>query len=212
MKLVLRISVVVFAVYSSMSFAASRNFELYQQGQIVDSIIVMNQELFKKQFTLRELNRMISRLNSAYETNLGVTTTLYFQVLDKIRQQNASHGMELDPDLVRAQVASVRHGLESPDQLQNLITTTANSSTGVERSVRFLAIKIIAHRMYLSSGNRAALFMTGLAGYYRYNTGNQQLADFVAQCEIRTQDPACQRYLSAARSRLELSNSMQLGH
>ena len=185
------------------------NFELYRKGKIVQSIQRMNQEMWKKQFPTRQLNRMLSRLNSAFETNMGISSDLYAKALDKIRKQNSAEGLELDPDILYKEFQSIAGGPVSIDQVESLIRSTDKAMKGNQRTLRFLVLKMVAHRIYLKTGDIKALFLTGLAGHKRFVTGSQPLQQFVEICQARSKNADCKRYGSRAQQMLAQAEQMQ---
>lgn len=203
---------IVFLNFSMMAFAGDtepNNFELYRKGKIVQSIQRMNQELWKKQFPTRQLNRMLSRLNSAFETNMGISSDLYAKALDKIRKQNSADGLELDPDILYKEFQSIASGPVSIDQVESLIRVTDKTMKGNQRSLRFLVLKMVAHRIYLKTGDLKALFITGLAGHKRFVTGSQPLEQFVEICQVRSKNADCRKYGTRAQRMLAQAEQMQ---
>lgn len=188
------------------------NFELYQQGQVVASIQKMNQELWTQQFPTRQLNRMLSRLNSAYETNLGISSDLYERTLDKIRKQQSADRLEMDPDILYTEFKRITRGPISVDQVENLINSAVNETPGDKKTLQLLVLKMVAHRIYIKTKDLKALFLAGRAGYHRFNTGTQHLEAFKSVCLKTSKNKICEKYLESAQKMLSRSQNMKLSN
>lgn len=191
--------------------ATPSSFELYTEGRHVQSVRAMVRELEQAQSTTRRLNRMLGRLNSSYEVELKVTDQMYLQALSALSSQQFSSEMEVDSNMLRSTMRALIVATPTVTNIETQINTNIETGQGVSRSIKFLALRLVALRLYLKSQNLASLYLAGVAGFYRANSGSRELERFVEECQNSSTDPACSRYLSDAQERLSLAGEMRLG-
>lgn len=210
----IKLLLVFLVLLSPLAFSKEQYFQLYSRGKILESIQSLEKELQQYRYNPLTLNTQFQILTSAYFSHLAVSDELTLRVLKAINSQlnssRARQGIDQDVHLFTRELEAILHQRLSLNATRSLLSSVINQSNQ-RRSVQLQVLAIISHRKALqaeSANEKAAwLFISGKAGFYRYNSGNNELATYIKVCEQLKNAPACSN-LSEAREMYELGEKV----
>jgi hypothetical protein len=207
-------------LFSLTAFAQPKDqsFDLYAQGKVRESLISLRQELREQSFNPFTLNSQLKRSLSAYRGHREVEDELFYQVLDLIARQPEAKKMESSFPSLHRELKSLRAEKASAKQTENVLDSSlrrgkdsALTPNDPERMGKIQAVRTYAGRQALRAKGDAFLqwtFIAGKAGFYYFNTGNEDLNKFIQMCELKKAASGCQR-LKDAKSMLDLGRATE---
>jgi hypothetical protein len=208
----------LFFVFIPSAFGATKSFELYSKGKIVESLNASKKELSEQQFNAQALNSQYQRLISAYRNHIQVRDTTFIEVLKLIEAQKESHKVEVHLPTLIQEAQHLKEAQFTVKQAYNHLDSIIRQGkdTSIISNDRVRLAKILMLRMWslrqskVGSAEKKAewLFLAGKAGHYHFNSGNNELTHYLKLCEFLGKSSAC-THISAAQSMLDLGKSIE---
>ena len=212
-KLILYAVVLTQAILFSMPIKAApgdASFDLYRMGKVQKSLDALEKELKSEQFTYRKLESASYRVMSSYMFNPKVKSQQIVRIFDLMLRQKNLRTLSRKTSAVRDKLKNLQRNKPSPKQMLNDINfirsktkTTSIIPTDHIQLAKLWAVQAWANNMWLKkraskkSRDLVWLYISGSAGFYRYNSGNAQLAQYLQECQKVKTRRACRHFDSA---------------